>query len=205
MDLFFLVLIILAVNYGNINALMVITVYFIIKHIWQLIKFERPFEIGARIDLTLLIILLMALWNAYETGKNRYKDDHWLLSQLGMRASSELYYQKLSQFSQMPSLCSDIKEAASNSYVQEKLGGLSRLASEKKMCKEELTHIYTKQKSKYLTAVYIPLIIMSDQHDKVWVELCKDQSFFDMPRYNKRWITGLDEAQSKVKLHCTSF
>jgi hypothetical protein len=202
----FLLFIVLTVNYGNLNALMILTIYFFIKHTWQLIKFERLFQIGERIDLTLLIILVMALCAAYGIGKDREKDHQWLLSHIGMRASSELYYQKLSHFPQLPSVCSYIKEVASNSYIQEvKVGWLSRLASEKKLCKEELVYIYTNQKSQYLSAVYIPLIFMSNQNDQVWIELCKDQSFFDHSYDNKEWVIHLDEARDKMKHNCPSF
>ena len=204
--LVFLILIILAFNFGNLNALMIITVYFIIKHTWQIVKFNKHFGVGEKVDLTLLIILMISLCVAYEIGKERETDDQWLLNHIGMRASSELYYQRLGQLPHIPSLCDYMKKVASNSYTQEvKIGWLSRLASDKKQCKEELVYLYTKKKSEYLLSVYTSLIFMSDPHESIWIELCKDHSFFDRSYDNKGWITRLDEARTKVKLNCPSF
>jgi hypothetical protein len=66
----FVLFFILSINFGHLNALMVVTVYFIIKHTWQVFNLDRSFQIGDKIDLTLLLILVIALYEVYNISTN---------------------------------------------------------------------------------------------------------------------------------------
>jgi hypothetical protein len=195
---------IIGINFGMLIAVTVTTTYLMISLSSHVSRFKRPLKRGEKLDLGLLVILIIVLCGVYRIGKIREKDDEWLLRHLGTRASAEINYQRLTQLPHINGLCDPLKNKASLSYIHEtSTGWLSRLALEKGRCKEELTYLYIHNREKSLSSVYIPLILMTDQGDDLWVEICKDQSSFDHSLYKKDWITRLDEARKKVKHECS--
>ena len=200
----FLIFFIISINFGIIIAMSVTMVYLIISHIRQMSRCKRPFNRGEKIDFVLLITLIIALGGVYKIGKLRETDDQWLLRHLGIRATAEINYQRLTQLSHIDGLCEALKKRDSFSYFQEtNTGWLSRLALEKKRCKKELRYLYTHKREESLSSVYIPLLLMTDKDDDLWVEICKDQSFFDRSYPHKDWIVRFDEARKKVMRSCS--
>ena len=179
-------IVITALYLGILIALSIATAYLIISHFDQVIRFRRPFTAREICDFGLQILLIIALCGVYGIGKIRETDDQWLLKHLGIRVSAEINYQRLTQLPQINGLCNAIKAKEPLSMFHEvSVGWLARLALEKRLCKEELAHIYIQNREKSLTSVYIPLILMINQDDELWLDICKDQSFFDQPLYNK--------------------
>ena len=114
-----LIFFMISLNFGIIIAMVLIMACSIAIHSSQIIRCKRRFSRGEKLDFGLLITLIIALCGVYKIGKLRETDDQWLLRHLGIRASAEINYRRLTQLPYINGLCDALEKSGSFSYFQE--------------------------------------------------------------------------------------